>query len=506
MQNAYVSLVDMREKALEALNTYRIIRYGTAEPIGEDEIRTISEVPFESRKAIMATIPSATNVYNDYFKVYGALQPIQEVLEETGISKWGRIAEWAEANRIQCIAWFTYMHVFGRTTNVYSIDLNPTHFTFEPTDRMVDNKTNTEVVLENLVKIYPTREDLLNGRSRFNNWLQSCKHNAERYARDAEKKETGLEKILKDGPAVNTLKEHQDVENDLQDIIKALPTNGLTSRTWGFEVEVPDCKGVEPIPGSGIEKGDDGSLRSYESSEDCECDCDDCTYHDCDCEWCDNRNDDPDHCGNSACATAESAEYRSIGGIQRIKHNGLYDLCAKLKEVEAEMNDSAGTHIHVFAADLTTNQVGQVFAIYKRLENVFTVIAGRSHTSYANVIPVDYVRYMIRRSDPRIPTDKPRAINATHIFNERGTLEFRQMDCNLNADRITAWAWLMRGLVETVNRGAKMQDFFSVQSLKDIVEVYAKFGFFAHDEQPGLVVPGSKTDKNSVKLPVHVSQ
>ena len=339
------------------------------------------------------------------------------------------------------------------------------------------------------------KEDLVWAISAYNQRVKELTN----YIHNTKKQNsTGLEQVFesKPTPAANLI--HEQLA-ELEDKIG----NGLTARTYGFEIEVPDCKGVEAT--SGFEKGEDGSLRSYESGDDCDCDCEDCTYHDCDCDWCDNRNSDPDHCGNNACSSAEGAEYRTIGGVQRMKHGGMYELCEKLNAEDAEMNDSAGTHIHVFAADLTTNQVGQVFAAYKWIENILEPIAGRRNTNYAMDLPVSYIGSAIRRVNPKLTPDKPRSVNATPLFTTRGTIEFRQMDCNLNADRINAWAWIVRGLVTVAKRGATIANYKQVTDLNDLVKLFAEFKVEPDNEHPELIIYGSKSDDDRVKRTVHVN-
>jgi hypothetical protein len=73
----------------------------------------------------------------------------------------------------------------------------------------------------------------------------------------------------------------------------------------------------------------------------------------------------------------------------------------------------------------------------------------------------------------------------------------------LNANKITFWAWLVRGLVETAKRGATLKDFKKVQDLNDVIDVLGKFEFFIQNENPGDVIFGSKSDTNLVKVQTH---
>ena len=283
----------------------------------------------------------------------------------------------------------------------------------------------------------------------------------------------------------------------------AFPSQAITSRTWGWEMEIADAKGVNAV--FGVDKGEDGSLRSYEANTDCECDCDECYYHDCDCEHCETGSSSPDHCDGRSCSSADSAEFRTKNGSNRLMHAGLFKITKELTDVEAEVNDTCGVHIHVYAQDLETKQVAQVLAIYKYLENIMAILAGRDDVNYAQRIPIEYVKNAYKG---KLPSDKPRAINLNHLLgmyaeNNRGTIEFRQMAGSYNAKEITFWGWLVRGMVEVAKRGAELKNFLHVKDLNDIIEVYAKFNFFLHDEGAELLIPGGMQDKKHIQLHAH---
>lgn len=280
-----------------------------------------------------------------------------------------------------------------------------------------------------------------------------------------------------------------------------MPKNSLCSRTWGFELEIADAKGVNPI--FGIEKGDDGSLRSYEADTDCECDCDDCRYHDCNCDYCENNNPDPDHCQSRHCTNADSAEFRSVRGISRCKHAGLIKLCDLLKTEDAEVNDTCGLHIHVYAADLQPKQIGHVLACYKWIEQMIKPICERWDTEYARELTIREVNEGI--SHGKISNTKMKAVNTTHLNSDRGTLEFRQMEGTYDYKMITVWAWLVRGLVTCASRGMEIKDFINVKSLDDIERVLGKFKYYLDDESPDKLIPGGQQDnrfivRNTYKL------
>jgi hypothetical protein len=293
------------------------------------------------------------------------------------------------------------------------------------------------------------------------------------------------------------------IESQREAAYAAFPGQAITSRTWGWEMEIADAKGVDPV--FGVDKGEDGSLRSYEANTDCDCDCSDCMYHSCDCDFCESNNDDPDHCDGRECSSADSAEFRTKNGSNRLMHAGLFKITSALEEVEAEVNDTCGVHIHVYAQDLETKQVAQVLAIYKYLENIMAILAGRDNVNYAQRIPIEYVKNAYKG---KLPADKPRAINLNHILGNyvdgnRGTIEFRQMAGSYNAKEITFWAWLVRGMVEIAKRGAELKNFLHVKDLNDIIEAYAKFNFLLHDEGAELLIPGGMQDKKHIKLNAH---
>ena len=409
-------------------------------------------------------------------------------------------------NRMRVIYWRAMITTLGNRSAEFPHAVSTNQYVFYArgiTYGLDDNiESNIMGALKMLSETKPDWEAIKTAIKWYNDWVLRLELLLKRN-QEPEKLSNGLTKILTTGPRGDH-EWSEVIESQIDEMMKQLPSNGLASRTWGFEIESPDCKGVEVMPGSGIDKGDDGSLRSYESNDECDCDCRDCTYHECDCDNCDSYNDSPDHCGDDSCTTAESAEYRSTGGIQRVKHNGMYKLCQDLLDVDAEINDSAGTHIHVWAGDLTTHQVGNVMATYKRLENLFTVLCGRDDNQYARRIAVEHVRDAIKASRPALKYDKPRAVNVSPLQGDRGTIEFRQMDCNYQADRITFFAWMVRGLVETAKRGATFGSFLQVQDIYDVVNVFGKFNYFIASENPALVVPGTKTDAYVVKRESHL--
>lgn len=502
-----ITFSELREQATEF---YKAIEAGRVESEGnaEEVIRYLRTGMQEIKEIKAALFPNFPVSISDNFVVEGPLQGME-------YGNWEYSPTMAQIgidfltdplNRMRVIYWRAMITRLGQRSDEfpYAVSTNQYVFYARGITMGVDDHKESNVMglLRMLSETKPDWLAIKTATGWYNDWVLRLQLLIKRN-QSPESQANGLTKILTTGPTGDR-EWGKVIQSQIDEMIKQLPSNGLVSRTWGFEIESPDCKGVEPLPGSGIDKGDDGSLRSYEANDDCECECRDCTYHECDCDNCDSYNDSPDHCGDSECTTAESAEYRSTGGIQRVKHNGMYDLCKKLKEADAEMNDSAGTHIHVYGADLTTHQVGHVLATYKRLENLFTQVCGRDDVQYARRIAVEHVRNAIKASNPRLVYDKPRAVNVSNLNTDRGTIEFRQMDCNYDADRITFFAWMVRGIVETAKRGATFSSFVNVKDIYDVVNVFGKFNYFIASENPALIVPGTKTDAYVIKRQLHV--
>lgn len=494
------NLNTFRSQAAEAMVKYREI-YETRRM----ENGTIQELGVNQFKEIFSIL----NGYNDSTAVFYSPRCsitgwTPEVMANT-TDNVEAVLEYLVANRMKSILWFATLSALADVaSNLYSISVRNTNIYVsaneqaQTTDGVGVESLNLYQLLMQIRDIKIEKIHLVRATTRYNDYVKTYTDHVLRIE-NHESKNNGIAKVFEAAP-----KPEEDlIKSQLAEAIKLLPSNGLTARTWGFEVEVPDAKGVDVAHNSGIQKGEDGSLRSYEASDDCECGCSDCTYHVCDCDNCDSYNEDVNHCGDGDCATADSAEFRTVGGIQRVQHAGLRKLCKDLNEANAEINDTAGTHIHVYAQDLTTSQVGQVMAIYKFIEGIVSPIAGRYNVNYAGKVRTDHVSAALKRNSPKLNNVKQIAVNVMHLLGGRGTIEFRQMDCNLDADKITFWAWLVRGLVETAKRGATLRDFKKVADLNDVIDVLGKFNYFIQNETPDVLVYGTKSDMGSFKLEVH---
>lgn len=418
-----------------------------------------------------------------------------------------------QGNRMKLIVWVAYLKAISK--KLY--EMNHGREEIKP-DSMVINFgsltsgvgyetrwTKAVALMQAIGYSEPDKDDYDYGRRVVENRVTNLTHEL-RHVKPNGSKSISTLFDKKPGSANASIQDALEIRKQVDAAYEAMPSNALTARTWGWEMEIADAKGVDAV--FGVDKGEDGSLRSYESNDGCDCDCNDCTYHDCDCDHCDYRNTDPDHCNNSECSSADSAEFRTKNGSNRMKHAGLFKICKELDEVEAEVNDTCGVHIHVYALDLTTKQVAHVMAVYKWMENIFGIIAERDDVNYARRLPVEYIQQAYAGA---LPQDKPKAVNLTHLLagnaayleSTRGTIEFRQMAGTYDAKRITIWAWIVRGLIEVMKRGAELKDFISVSDINGLIEVYARFNFFLHDENPGLLIPGGQQDKKHIQLQLH---
>lgn len=171
-------------------------------------------------------------------------------------------------------------------------------------------------------------------------------------------------------------------------------------------------------------------------------------------------------------------------------------LSQDLIAAEAENNDTAGVHIHVFARDLNMQQVCQVVSTYSLIMNVLTKIAGREGTGYAATMTNEMLGNVMRKKNPVLYGEKAYAVNLMHLKNEnRGTIEFRQMACNFDWREITIWAAIVRGIVTCAKRGAKFYDYRNINTIAGIFEVFKKFNYELGNENVEEHVYGSKIDK-----------
>lgn len=396
-----------------------------------------------------------------------------------------------KSNRVKASAFAALVYAFRRSYVVRMPVADPSRLMLREAYGIAEPLSREEVqskenIWYGISQIAVEKDDLRNGIAEVHELITKLERKIDKRSAP---KQTGLEALY-----ANAKTKIADLD-EFTKLYDLMPKNALTSRTWGFELEVADAKNVGAI--FGIDKGEDGSLRSYETNDDCDCDCDDCRYHSCDCDYCESGNEDPDHCGSRHCSGADSAEFRSVKGISRCKHYGLNKLSQMLIDEDAEMNDTCGLHIHVYAKDLEPRQIGHVLASYKWIENMIAEIAGREDVEYARHLTIKEIKAGIRTGE--IANVKMRAVNTGHL-NGRGTLEFRQMQGTLDYKRVTVWAWLVRGLVTCAKRGMQLKDLINAKTLGDVMQVMTKFDYWIDNETPDEIIPGGQRDNEYIKL------
>ena len=230
-----------------------------------------------------------------------------------------------------------------------------------------------------------------------------------------------------------------------------------TPRTWGFEIETPEADTLyNAMSRSQLETVifcEDASIEGAGSDE-CNCECRWCLYHDCNCDDCEIQgSDDPEHgCGSDACYQ-EGSEYQEVktldGGVKTTHPYALeYLIEAGLESVE--ITEQCGLHLNVGSSDLTAQQVAKVLTAYRLGGWLFDTISGRVGNRYASKTDEGHEE-LTRKGES---TGKYYAVNTQHHFGnltyspQRARLEFRQHKGENDASQIRAWAWLLIELVE----------------------------------------------------------
>jgi hypothetical protein len=230
-----------------------------------------------------------------------------------------------------------------------------------------------------------------------------------------------------------------------------------TPRSWGFEIETPEAD--ELYNALSLDElatmafCEDASIDGA-SSEECECECRWCLYHECDCDSCEvEGSSDPDHgCGSDECYQ-EGTEYQEVktlnGGVKTTHPEALTALVGAGLET-VKITDQCGLHLNIGSADLTPLQVAKVLTAYRLGAWLFDTISGRVNNRYASPIDPTLEAQTIREQ----ATGKYTAVNTQHHFHnikqnpDRTRLEFRQHAGENSASEIRAWAWLLCELVE----------------------------------------------------------
>jgi hypothetical protein len=137
-------------------------------------------------------------------------------------------------------------------------------------------------------------------------------------------------------------------------------------------------------------------------------------------------------------------------------------VCRVLRELGAEVDDSCGLHVHHEVSDLT-------LAAFKRLVNGWDdwqdytdclVSPSRRDGAYCGHFRADEitsVEMLDRLSDiPTLGLDRYRALNLT-CFGQYGTVEIRQHQGTINADKILAWIAYGQAVIAAATSGTPLR-------------------------------------------------
>jgi hypothetical protein len=250
-----------------------------------------------------------------------------------------------------------------------------------------------------------------------------------------------------------------------------------TALTWGFEIEsntmsyVRDSMAKDGLSVAGLlEFQQDGSVSDHADTE-CECSCSDCS-HSCDCDACEiSDNDWFDHCGD--CGGVQ--EVASIGGLSSTHPIGLRMLTQH--GINNQTYDSdCGIHIHIGSQNFTNGQVANILTAYRLAQPIMDTLCERAGNNYAEMHGPDM------ENDARSghqPNGKYWAVSTYwHYQNYRTkTIEFRGMGAESlsdipQADRVRAWAHLLRALVMFATKPAPQLYWLSrAKDLNDLLRL-----------------------------------
>ena len=292
----------VRERAELAIAALRVaIEEPSVSTRDEEGNLRLTENGVEVISNIMFTVQDQA----DTERGYSRLIRIAGLPSAVGSHSWMRTPEpedaklgldWLKANKLNYITWLSYIaelradqiatqlsYDMNVGSGMDSIELDKWRYLVDRTLRHVNilNKFEESAVylgLRRLATLKITEDGYKGGLKIYEDKVRRLTNAT------IVKGENGISKVFMIRPASEKTSSSLKyaVRSEALELFSKMQ-NGLSARTWGFEIEVPDCKGVRAP--NGIEKGDDGSLRS-ENHSDCECDCNDCAYHECNCDIC----------------------------------------------------------------------------------------------------------------------------------------------------------------------------------------------------------------------------
>lgn len=149
----------------------------------------------------------------------------------------------------------------------------------------------------------------------------------------------------------------------------------------------------------------------------------------------------------------------------------VYEICAKLKEAGAEVNNKCGLHIHIDARDLNYYDIRRLIKIYAFIENVlFSMVPDNRRKSkyclpcgveYSSLVEAGKLPYAKVKADVIggiYKKDRPErtekysqarysALNI-HSWFYRGTIECRMFEGTIDPQHITLWGMMLANVVD----------------------------------------------------------
>ena len=150
----------------------------------------------------------------------------------------------------------------------------------------------------------------------------------------------------------------------------------------------------------------------------------------------------------------------------------LIVVCAALQSLGCTIERSTGLHVHHDAADLTAQQIGRAFATYATFQTLFSMMVAPSRRISQWSAPLSWERITNNGTDKfdndnrgrragdsieakihaRVNRTRYAAMNIEAIF-VHGTIEFRQHQGTLNAEKIMNWILITQSIIESAVQG-----------------------------------------------------
>jgi hypothetical protein len=151
----------------------------------------------------------------------------------------------------------------------------------------------------------------------------------------------------------------------------------------------------------------------------------------------------------------------------------LESVCQALNAIGATVSDLTGLHVHHDAADLTGQAIARVYATYAAHQEVLNFMVSPSRRSNHMLRPLSYAQVTnggrdnfaknTRRAAERKLQDRLGGMGMhsytavdTQSLSRHGTIEFRQHQGTINAEKIWNWVLLTQSIVEAASTMTKL--------------------------------------------------